>query len=123
MVCISNALTSFFAGFAIFSVIGFLATEMEVGVEDVVAQGTGLAFIAYPDLVTRMSLAPLWSVLFFAMLFTLGLDTQFAMVETLLTYALDSFPRLRRKKTIVIGIICISGFLLGLPLATGVSTD
>ena len=72
IVCFGNCLTSVFAGFAIFSILGFLAKELGVKVEDVVQGGTGLAFIAYPDLVTRLPAAPIWAILFFAMLFTLG---------------------------------------------------
>ena len=51
IICFGNCLTSVFAGFAIFSVLGFLATEMGLEVKDVVKSGAGLAFIAYPDLV------------------------------------------------------------------------
>jgi len=118
IVCFGNCLTSFFAGFAIFSVLGFLAYELDVPVEKVVQSGTGLAFVAYPDLVTRFPWAPFWAILFFSMLFTLGLDSQFAIVETILTGIMDFAPKLRPKKTIVVGIVCIIGFIAGLPLTT-----
>lgn len=95
IVCIGNCMTSFTAGFAIFSVLGFMATELGVEVKDVAKSGTGLAFEAYPDLVTRLPLPTLWAILFFAMLFTLGLDSQFAIVETILTGILDLMPHLR----------------------------
>ncbi|CAM1329434.1 Uncharacterised protein g10017 [Pycnogonum litorale] len=118
LVCFGNCLTSIFAGFVTFSVLGFMATQLNVDVENVVASGPGLAFIVYPDAVSRMPLSPLWSILFFLMLFTLGLDSQFSFVETVLTFTLDQFPRLRKKKTLAIfGISCV-GFILGLPLTT-----
>lgn len=49
-----------------------------------------------------------------------GLDSQFAIVETVMTGIMDFRPSLRPKKTIVIGILCIIGFLCGLPLTTRV---
>lgn len=76
IVAVCNIGTSFFAGLVIFSIIGFLAHELDVEVEKVVDQGAGLAFIVYPEVVTRLPVAPVWAVLFFVMLLTLGLDSQ-----------------------------------------------
>ena len=36
--------------------------------------GAGLVFVAYPEAVSRMPLAPFWSVCFFFMLLTVGID-------------------------------------------------
>lgn len=56
IVAVSNIGTSFFAGFVIFSVIGFLAHELAVPVASVVDQGAGLAFIVYPEVRVNSSL-------------------------------------------------------------------
>lgn len=50
-----------------------MAHELSVPVSEVASQGPGLAFIAYPEAVSRFPLAPFWSILFFIMLLTLGM--------------------------------------------------
>ncbi|XP_046395780.1 sodium- and chloride-dependent glycine transporter 1-like [Ischnura elegans] len=118
IVAVSNILTSFFAGFVIFSVIGFLAHELNVEVKNVVDEGAGLAFIVYPEVVTRLPISPLWSLLFFVMLLTLGLDSQFALMETVTTAILDRFPNLREKKVWVVLVVAILGYFGGLIFTT-----
>merc|ERR1719397_2263482 len=70
-----------------------------------------------------MSLLPasqFFSALFFIMLVTLGLDSQFAMVDVLIAGFLDEFPSFRYgwKRTIVLTSVCLIGFLLGIPILT-----
>ncbi|XP_012264778.2 sodium- and chloride-dependent glycine transporter 1 isoform X2 [Athalia rosae] len=118
IVAVSNIGTSFFAGLVIFSVIGFLANELNVPVASVVDQGAGLAFIVYPEVVARLPVAPLWSLLFFVMLLTLGLDSQFALMETVTTAILDGVPALRNYKFWVVLAAAILGYAGGLIFTT-----
>ncbi|KAH8402405.1 hypothetical protein KR009_011847 [Drosophila setifemur] len=118
IVAFCNIATSFFAGLVIFSIIGFLAHELNVDVGKVVDQGAGLAFIVYPEVVTRLPISPVWAVLFFVMLLTLGLDSQFALMETVTTAILDRFPNLRQYKIWVVLSVAIFGYLGGLGFTT-----
>ncbi|XP_043464150.1 sodium- and chloride-dependent glycine transporter 1-like [Leptopilina heterotoma] len=118
IVAVSNIGTSFFAGLVIFSVIGFLAHELNVPVAKVVDQGAGLAFIVYPEVVARLPVAPVWSLLFFVMLLTLGLDSQFALMETVTTAILDGIPSLRNYKFWVVLGAAVVGYAGGIIFTT-----
>jgi solute carrier family 6 amino acid transporter-like protein 5/7/9/14 len=118
IVVISDAFTSIFAGFAIFSILGHLAYVLNTSVDKVVVSGSGLAFIAYPEVCTYLEPPQLWATLFFLMLITLGIDTQFAGIETIMTGIVDHFPRLRTKKMFVSTGICVVMYLLGLTMCT-----
>lgn len=120
VVSIMDTLTSIISGMVIFSVLGAMAHDLGEGtkIEDVVASGPGLAFVAYPEALSRLPIPQLWAVLFFLMLFILGLDSEFALLENVLTSISDEFPILRRYKMIFCitsGIVC---FFLGLPCVT-----
>uniref|UniRef100_A0A8D3D679 Si:ch211-117c9.5 n=1 Tax=Scophthalmus maximus TaxID=52904 RepID=A0A8D3D679_SCOMX len=117
-----NSGTSFFAGFVVFSVLGFMAKEQGVDISKVAESGPGLAFIAYPKAVTLMPLAPLWAALFFFMLLILGLDSQFVGVEGLITGIMDMLPpksvlgSLRRE--VVAAVCCVICFIIDLSMVT-----
>jgi SNF family Na+-dependent transporter len=49
------------------------------------ASGTGLAFIVFSEAVLKMSGSQVWAVLFFVMLFSLGLSTMFGTMEGIFT--------------------------------------
>ena len=64
-----DTFTSLFAGFTIFGILGHLAHETGVDdIEKIVTGGPGLAFISYPEAISRFTFAPqvlfLYRVLF-----------------------------------------------------------
>jgi SNF family Na+-dependent transporter len=70
-----------------------------------------------------MPAAPFWSILFFVMLLTLGVDSQFAFVETIVTAIVDEFPVFNRprRKMALVAVACTAMFLIGLPQCSRVS--
>ncbi|XP_064636169.1 sodium- and chloride-dependent glycine transporter 1-like [Lineus longissimus] len=108
---------SILSGFVAFSIIGFMAHETGADVDNVVAQGPGLIFVVYPAALARLPGGPVWSVLFFLMLFTVGLDSQFGGIETVISTIIDYYPgHLSRAKKMLIGaLVCFVLFLFGIP--------
>lgn len=107
--------TSLFAGIAIFSILGHMAYIYGQPVGTVVKEGQtprillafkmsksccmfsyalflnlcagfGLAFMAYPDALSRLPISTLWSILFFFMFFIVGLDSLFTQLGEIVFY-------------------------------------
>uniref|UniRef100_A0A4W4EN44 Transporter n=1 Tax=Electrophorus electricus TaxID=8005 RepID=A0A4W4EN44_ELEEL len=119
--CLLNSMTSFVAGFAIFSVLGFMADEQGVDISVVAESGPGLAFIAYPRAVSLMPVPQLWAIFFFIMIIFLGLDSEFVYFEALVTAVSDMFPaffQIGHRRKILLLLLCIASFLLGLSMVT-----
>lgn len=100
VVSVLDTVTSLISGLVIFSILGAMAHDLNIPIELVVKdgkyewffwifvvegveltiiffiEGPGLAFVAYPEALSRLPVPQLWSVLFFLMLFILGLDSE-----------------------------------------------
>ena len=117
LVSFINCGTSFFAGFVVFSILGFMADKEGKDISEVVTSGSALAFITYPKAVLEMPVPPLWSFLFFSMLLTLALSSLFPTVENITTAIVDQFS-LRHKKHYVTFGVCSVMFLGGISMCT-----
>lgn len=110
--------TSMMAGATIFGILGNLAYE--IGSDDigtVVRAGTGLAFISYPEALAKFTVVPqLFAVLFFLMLFVLGIGTTVAFCNVIISIINDQFPRLKHWK--IAAGLAILGFSIGIVYCT-----
>ncbi|KAL4235363.1 hypothetical protein ACF0H5_006999 [Mactra antiquata] len=79
--------------------------------------GTGLVFIAFTEAINQFPVAQLWAVLFFLMLLTLGLDSMFGMVESVVTSLVDLNLIPRAKKWHYFSLVCGVSFILSLCFA------
>ena len=105
-----NSGISFFSGFAVFSVVGYL-----IGINSPVSEKTasiGLAFVAYPAAIETMPAPNLWAFVLAITLFTLGIDSAFSMLEACATVMQDSpmfkaWPRkLIALVLVLLGMVC-----------------
>ncbi|CAF1391258.1 unnamed protein product [Adineta steineri] len=111
-----DCFTGIFAGFAVFSTIGFLAAESKETVAKYAeSSGPGLAFITYPEAISHMPASSFFSILFFLMLLALGLGSQFALTDVPITSIIELFPRFRSKRPHAVVITCVVSFLISLP--------
>ncbi|XP_051931430.1 sodium- and chloride-dependent GABA transporter 2-like [Hippocampus zosterae] len=119
--CLLNSGTSFVAGFAIFSVLGFMAYEQNTDISKVAESGPGLAFIAYPRAVAMMPFPQIWAIFFFIMIILLGLDSQFVCLEAIATAICDlkpSFFHVGHRRKLLLLLISLFCFFIGLIMVT-----
>ncbi|XP_033754993.1 sodium-dependent dopamine transporter-like [Pecten maximus] len=113
LVSIMDTFSNFFCGFVVFSILGFLAHESGLTIEQVAESGPGLVFQVYPEAISRLPLPNLWAVLFFVMLIAVGLDSQFAQLETVLGGLRDIYPDTlgKRRNLLLVAVFCIFSIL------------
>ena len=107
IISIGNSCFSFFTGFAVFSVVGYLN-----GIGSPVASETssiGLAFIAYPAAIETLKGANFWTLMLALTLFGLGIDSSFSILEATSTVIHDTELGKKIPKMVVALLLCIAG--------------
>ncbi|MFO7965762.1 MAG: sodium-dependent transporter [Desulfobacterales bacterium] len=105
--CINSGF-SLFAGLAVFSVLGFMATTQGKPISEVVTQSIGLAFVAYPKAVDLMPGGNFFGAIFFMSLVIAGLSSSISIIEAFSSSVLDKF-QIGKKKLVT--VVCLLGFL------------
>ncbi len=118
---VANCLFSFFAGFAVFATIGYLAFDKGVAVGDLEQvyklSGPKLIFVTYPVMLNKMGAGgAVFGVLFLLLLVVAGLSSSISIVEAFATAVLDHAKVSRRC---VVSVLCAIAFAIGLLFCTG----
>jgi len=125
VVAFADVSIAFISGFCIYGVLGHLnmrsaSVGEEVNYLDM--GGTALVFIAIPTALLTFEAAGFFSFLFFFMLFLLGIDSAFSMIEACTTVICDTDFSTSRgwTKTWVSLVLCILAYVIAIPFCTDV---
>lgn len=115
IITFGNSLFSFFAGFAVFGTLGYMAYATNQDVSQVVDKSIGLAFVTYPKAISLMpAFKSLFGILFFVSLVIAGLSSAVSLVEAFCSAIIDKFNFSRKA---VVTVTCIVGFVASIPFA------
>jgi len=118
VIALSNSLFSFVSGFAVFAILGYLATIEGKDIADLTVGGFGLVFGSFPVALSTLPGAQHWIRFFFLMLFLLGIDSAFSFMEASLVSFNDSkqFTNINPKKLAL--VVATAGWLFSWIYAT-----
>ncbi len=117
IVAFSNSGFEVFNSIGIFSILGFMAVTSGIPFNELVTEGTGLAFVVFPQVFNTMGgVAYLIGPLFFLCILFAGITSVIALLEGV-CYSISEKFLIERKKTAT--VVCIVGFLISCIFATG----
>lgn len=113
LISVSNCSFSFIAGFAVWTVVGYLAKLGQL--DESKTAGIGLAFFTYPTAIDTMKGKNFWAFLLGFTLFLLGIDSSFSAIEATSTVICDTAWKGKAPRMFIVFILCLIGFLGSLP--------
>ncbi len=116
-VAFSNSGFEIFNSIGIFSILGFMAMTSGLPFNELVTEGTGLAFVVFPQVLNVMGpSAQIIGPLFFLCILFAGITSIIALLEGV-CYSISEKFAFSRKKTAT--IVCIVGACISSVFATG----
>lgn len=117
LVAFSNSGFEVFNSIGIFSILGFMTFTSGIPFNELVTEGTGLAFVVFPQVFNTMGdVAYIIGPLFFLCILFAGITSVIALLEGV-CYSISEKFLIERKKTAT--VVCIIGFLISTIFATG----
>lgn len=115
IISLANCATSYIAGFAVFSTLGYYAHVSGTTVANVMKSGPELAFVTYPTIINHLPMPKLFGICFFLMLLTLGIDSAFSLTESVVAGVRDKFRWNQKATNFSVASIA---FIIGLLFTT-----
>ncbi|MGM0425330.1 MAG: sodium-dependent transporter [Thermodesulfobacteriota bacterium] len=115
MTAFINCGFSLLAGIMVFGVLGYMAKEQGVPLEEVVGAGVGLAFVTIPEAINLLPAPEFFGFLFFISLVFAGLSSMISISEACCSALMDKFAWNRKPTS---SLLCLVGFLLSLIFMT-----
>ena len=115
----ANSSFELLAGIGVFAALGFMAQAAGVGVNDVAGAGIGLAFIAFPTIISQAPLGALMGVAFFGSLVVAGLTSLMSIMEVVIAGVRDKIGIPKPVAVAVVGIPMAAISLTLLSTTTG----
>ncbi|MGE8684266.1 MAG: sodium-dependent transporter [Acinetobacter sp.] len=103
VVALANSSFEILAGIGVFAALGFMAYSSGSSVQDVVSGGIGLAFIAFPKIISSMGTGgDLFGFLFFASLTVAGITSMVSILQVPIAAFQDKLGWSRKKAVTLI---------------------
>jgi len=117
-IALLDGFTGVYAGFAIFSVLGFMAESTGQNIEELAKGGLGLSYIVYPEALSLMPFPWIWCIFFFMMMITIGFGSLLSMTECCLD-CYSSILNIPKKHTTAMRFCtCMFFFVMGITMTT-----
>jgi NSS family neurotransmitter:Na+ symporter len=107
----SNSGFELLAGIGVFAALGFMAQANGVAVDEVAGDGIGLAFVAFPAIISEAPAGALIGVLFFGSLVVAGLTSLISVLEVVISAVRDKLELSRVAATL---LVCVPSAVLSL---------
>ncbi|MFC1866875.1 sodium-dependent transporter [Thermodesulfobacteriota bacterium] len=108
-----NCFYSFIAGFAVFGIVGFMASKTGAPFSEVIKSGPQLAFVVYPEAIRQLPFGQnVFGVLFFLVLILAGLSSGVSLIEAFTCSLIDKFHLSRRRSVTLISVLGFLGSLI-----------
>ncbi|MFD4017784.1 sodium-dependent transporter [Streptomyces sp. SH5] len=116
----ANSSFEILAGIGVFATLGYLATASGVGVDEVAGAGIGLAFVAFPAVISEMPFGGFFGILFFSSLVIAGLSSLISIVQVVVSAVQDRTGMRRRTAVLGVGGLVALVSLVLFPTESGI---